>query len=68
MKARLQTMFALLGWLALAMPALADERILGYESELSIQPDGSLDVEAFAASDHDAADAKRAARGGPTKP
>ena len=44
MKTRLLTMFALLGWLALAMPALADERILNYESELSIQPDGSLDV------------------------
>ena len=37
-------MLVLLGWLAMAAPAIADERILSYDSNLAIQADGSLDV------------------------
>ena len=35
---------AALAWLALLAPAAAEERILGYDSELTVNADGSLDV------------------------
>jgi uncharacterized membrane protein YgcG len=44
MKRGLLTLLALLGWLAITAPAIADERILGFDSVLAIQPDGSLNV------------------------
>jgi uncharacterized membrane protein YgcG len=37
-------MLALLGWLAVTAPAIANERILSFDSVLAIQPDGSLNV------------------------
>jgi uncharacterized membrane protein YgcG len=37
-------MLAVLGWLAITAPAVADERILSFDSVLAIQPDGSLNV------------------------
>ncbi len=44
MKTRLLALCALLCGLAAAAPAIAEERIVNYDSQLSIQPDGSLDV------------------------
>jgi len=38
----LAPLFVLLCWLVAAMPALADERILSYDSRLAVQADGSL--------------------------
>ena len=36
--------FLLLAWLAVLSPAAADERILSYDSDLTVRSDGSLDV------------------------
>ena len=36
--------FCLLAWLAVLAPASADERILSYDSDLTVRNDGSLDV------------------------
>ena len=36
--------FLLLAWLAILSPATADERILSYDSDLTVRSDGSLDV------------------------
>ena len=37
-------LLALAGWLALLTPVAADERILSYDSDLTVRADGSLDV------------------------
>ncbi|OGT58974.1 MAG: hypothetical protein A3E01_09480 [Gammaproteobacteria bacterium RIFCSPHIGHO2_12_FULL_63_22] len=37
-------LFLLLAWLAVLAPAAADERILSYDSDLTVRSDGSLDV------------------------
>ncbi len=37
-------LLALAGWLALLSPVTADERILSYDSDLTVRADGSLDV------------------------
>ena len=44
MTRRALAILSLLGGLALAAPAIADERILNFESDMAVQPDGSLDV------------------------
>lgn len=40
----LAMLLALAGWLAVLAPAAADERILSYDSDLTVHADGSLDV------------------------